>query len=167
VEVGMTYEQAFERAKQRTETGNPTVPQSVHGGLWWITRPVQVVSSWPRGIGGSRIQTLEEAAGRAKASTEAGRPQIVAPAGTGGYRVRDVPFSMPLAKRGERNAILGRDRRLLMPPDKVKLSEEAVTEAREYYKAGFASMRELARRRDVGYSTIWQAIHGVTWADVA
>jgi hypothetical protein len=54
-----------------------------------------------------------------------------------------------------------------LPPDKVKLSEEAVTEAREYYKAGFASMRELARRRDVGYSTIWQAIHGVTWADVA
>jgi hypothetical protein len=161
----MTYEAALARAIQRTEAGVPTVPQRLHDG--WVTRPVAFASDWPRGMGGKRIQTLAEATTRAKASTEAGRPQIVVAARSGGYRVRDVPFSMPVAKRGKKNIIIGRDKRLLMPPHMVKLSEDAVREARADYKAGRYSLRTLAKQLGVVHKTLGSAIRGITWADVA
>jgi hypothetical protein len=74
---------------------------------------------------------------------------------------------MGFAERGKRNTIIGRDKRQFFAPGYVKLNEEAVTEAKEYDRTGQSSMREQARRWDVGYGTIWQATHGVTPADVS
>jgi hypothetical protein len=142
----VTYEAALARAIQRTEAGAPTVVQ--RSNHHWITRPVAISSNWPRGS-----LTYECAAERAKAATEAGRPQIVVTV-RGVYHVRNVPLSSPFRRRYTR------------PAGKIKLSEAVVAEVREAYKAGWVAMRELARRHDVGYSTIWQAIHGLTWADV-
>src|SRR5262245_21765397 len=167
IQRASSYERAFERAKQRTADGVPTVPQSVYGGKYWNTRQVPFACDWPRGKDGKRLVSREEAEGRAKASTEAGRPQIVVSASTGGYRVRDVPFSMPVARRGKKNVIIGRDKRLLMPPHMVKLSENAVREARADYKAGRYSLRTLARQLGVVHTTLGSAIRGITWADVA
>jgi hypothetical protein len=43
----MTYEQAFQRAKERTESGEPSIP-CVDARLGWRTKRVNVVS-WLRG----------------------------------------------------------------------------------------------------------------------
>lgn len=147
----MTYEAALARALQRTEAGVPTVVQ--RSNHHWITRPVAISSNWPRGIGGRYLLTYERAVERAKAATEMGRPSLVERTKDGFYHVRRVPLSSPFIRRDVLT--------------NVRLSEAVVAGARESYKAGRVGMRELARRYDVGYSTIWQAIHGFTWADVS
>jgi hypothetical protein len=147
-----TYEVALARATQRTAAGIPTVTQRL-GDHRWGTRPVAFVSDWPRGKGGKYILTYERAVARAKAATEAGRPSLVERTKDGFYHVRRVPLSSPFIRRDVLT--------------NVRLSEAVVAGARESYKAGRVAMRELARRHDVGYSTIWQAIHGFTWADVS
>lgn len=137
----MTYERARTKAGQRTEAGKPSTVYRLHDG--WVVRPA------PKG---RPTLTAETAAARAKALTEAGRPSVVERTKEGAFRVVPVLRSMPLYRRD------------MQPPDKVKLTEEAVAECRDNYRHGRASMREMARRHGVGYSTVWQAIHAMTWA---
>lgn len=50
---------------------------------------------------------------------------------------------------------------------KAKLSNTIVREARHQYKNGLASQGQLARKYGVNQSTMYEAIHGITWKHVA